>query len=316
MKITYRKGCFKVSNENFIKNLVKLNTLYVIGNGFDLYHKLHTTTEDYCAILSTKEAHGSIDNVNELFAAYGNDWGEYEKSLGDIDLDIIDEEIVRYPDYLSDRESDRDDTIWYVNEHLSSLRKAVFDSLVEMVKAANDDIYDSNARITNLFKYAYGVISFNYTSTVEMLYKPHSIPILHIHGYYEAGEDLLFGYKVGNNSKDYRNRFLNPLDDSRDYYVDHQRETIAGFYDGLKKELQLKKLSDFLCGLSGLIHNVCVMGHSMSDVDYDYMELIETIIQPQKWYVSQFCGEQSKDKMKMYSFSDKVIFYSLRDLSI
>ena len=179
-----------------IDELTNQTTLYIIGNGFDLFHQLHTTTTDYCEILASKDVYGTCENACEVFESYGNDWGEYEKSLSYIDLDIIEEEILSFPDYLSDHESDRDGTIWFANEHLISLRNAVFDSLREMVEMANSDIYDSDNQIHNVFENAVAIISFNYTSTIEELYNPKDVPILHIHGYYEDGEELLFGYTV------------------------------------------------------------------------------------------------------------------------
>lgn len=299
-----------------LDELINHNTLYIIGNGFDLYHGLHTTTTDYCEILASKDVYGTCDNACEVFESYGNDWGEYEKSLSFIDLDVIEDEIISYPDYLSDRESDRDDTIWYVNEHLSSLRKAVFESLSEMVESANDDIYDSDNLIYNVLQNATAIISFNYTSTVEKLYNPKNIPMLHIHGYYASDEELLFGYKTGDNSNKYRERYFDPSDDGRDYYIDTQRESIAGFYDGLKKEIQINRLEDFLTHIADKIDQICVMGHSMSDVDSDYMEIIEQTIHPRRWFVSQFKGVPSVSDLNAYSFADKVITYSLNDLHI
>ena len=276
----------------------------------------NTTTTDYCELLSSKDVYGSCFNACEVFESYGNDWGEYEKSLSYIDLDIIEEEILSFPDYLSDRESDRDGTIWFVDEHLISLRKAVFDSLREMVEIANNDIYDSDNRINNVFKNAAAIISFNYTSTVEKIYGPKNVPILHIHGYYALSEELLFGYKDGDNSNKYRDRNFDPSDDGRNYYIDTQRESIAGFYDGLKKEIQVKRLEDFLKSIPDKVDQICVMGHSMSDVDDDYMEMIDCITNPIKWYISQFDSKPSIDDLKIYSFSDKIVFYSLNDLLI
>jgi hypothetical protein len=306
----------KLKSAALLDELINHNTLYIIGNGFDLFHGLHTSTTDYCEILSFKDVYGTFDNAYEVFNGYGNDWCDYEKSLSYIDLDLIEEEILSYPDYYSDRESDRDGTVWFVNEHLISLRKAVFGSLREMVEMANNDINDSDKRINNVFKKAAAVINFNYTSTVEKLYEPNSIPILHIHGCYDQGEDLLFGYKEGNNSKEYKNRYFNPSDDGRNYYTDAQRESIAGFYDGLKKELQLKRLEDFLKSISNKVDQICVMGHSMSDVDGDYMEMIDSITNPRKWFISQYNNEPSIDNLKIYPFANKIVFYSLNDLLI
>ncbi len=296
--------------------LINPNILYIIGNGFDMHHNLHTGTSDYYKLLSGKRIYDSFDNAYDLFESYGINWGEYEKSFSELDLDEIEEQIVTFPDYLSDHESDREDTIWNVNEHLRSLRQAIFGSLSEMVETANKDIDKSNKRIYNVFENAAAIISFNYTSTVEKLYDPKNIPILHIHGYYASGEELLFGYKDGDNSNKYRDRNFDPSDDGRDYYIDTQRESIASFYDGLKKEIQIKRLEDFLNSISNKIDQICVMGHSMSDVDGDYMEMIDHITNPIKWFISQFDGKPSIDDLKIYSFSNKIVFYSLNDLLI
>ena len=299
-----------------IDELTNQTTLYIIGNGFDLFHQLHTTTTDYCEILASKDVYGTCENACEVFESYGNDWGEYEKSLSYIDLDIIEEEILSFPDYLSDHESDRDGTIWFANEHLISLRNAVFDSLREMVEMANSDIYDSDNQIHNVFENAVAIISFNYTSTIEELYNPKDVPILHIHGYYEDGEELLFGYKDGDNSNKYRDLNFDPSDDGRDYYIDSQRESIAGFYDGLKKEMQIKRLEEFLKNISDKVNQICVMGHSMSDVDGEYMEMLDSTINPRKWFISQFDSKPSMDDLKRYQFFNKIVFYSLKDLLI
>jgi len=296
--------------------LINHNTLYIIGNGFDMHHNLHTGTSDYYKLLSKKRIYGSFDNAYDLFESYGINWGEYEKSFSELDLDEIEEQILTYPDYMSDHEYDRDDTIWNVNKHLRSLKDAIFISLLEMVETANKDIDKSNTRIYNVFENAAAIINFNYTSTIEKLYDPKNIPIFHIHGYYASGEELLFGYKDGDNSNKYRERNFDPSDDGRDYYIDTQRESIAGFYDGLRKEIQHKRLEDFLTSISDKVDQICVMGHSMSDVDGDYMERIDNITIPKKWFISQFNGKPSIDNLKMYSFSNKIVFYSLNDLLI
>lgn len=288
-------------------------TLFIIGNGFDLYHRLPTSTSDFCNILSSKKVYGYADDAREIFMNYGVDWGEYESSLGLLDLNEIEECNLSMPDYLSDHEYDRDGTIWYMEEHLESLRSAIEESLSEMVESANEQLYDTDIRIKNMFKKEDVVLSFNYTSTLEKLYEIEGIPILHIHGYYGCNEKLLFGYKNGKNAKEYRKRYFDPLDDGRDYYVDLQRESVAQFYESCRKKLQLDKLRNFLTGIRN-IDQIYVMGHSMSYVDSEYMELIEEILTPSKWYISQYNNSPCNKELSMYSFANKVIFYSLSDL--
>ena len=100
--------------------------------------------------------------------------------------------------------------------------------------------------------------------------------------------------------------------DNRDYYVDKQREEIMHLYTSFKKELQLDKLSLFLNSLSD-ITTIVVMGHSMANVDSEYMEMVEQLLHPKTWYISQYEGNPSLASLSSYSFSDKIQFYNLSD---
>lgn len=293
---------------------MKKNTLFIIGNGFDMFHGLPTHTSNFCEILSSKKVDGDIDNALEIFMNYGVDWGEYENSLSKMNLDEIEEQNLTMPDYLSDHESDRDGTIFNMESYLSDLSFVIEESLSEMVENANELLYDTEAKLNNMFMKNDAILSFNYTSTLEELYEIEGIPILHIHGYFEDNDELLFGYREGKNADEYRKYHFDPLDDSRDYYVDSQREKIVMFYENWRKNIQLDKLKEFLNNIHN-IDQICVMGHSMSYVDGEYMELIEEILSPSKWYISQHNNYPGKEALGSYSFANRVVFYSLNDLT-
>lgn len=290
-----------------------MNTLFIIGNGFDLYHGLPTSTYDFCEILSNKNIDGEIERALEIFMNYGVDWGNYENSLSMLDLDEIEERNLSMPDYMSDHEGDRDRTFLKMRGYLNSLTFSIKESLSEMVKIANEQLFDEKARFKNIFNKKDAILSFNYTSTLEELYRIEGVPILHIHGYFDNKEELLFGYKDGKNAEEYRRLHFNQFDDSRDFYVDSQREYIARFYESWRKEIQLKKLLIFLHNIQN-IDQICVMGHSMSYVDSEYMELIENKLSPSKWYISQYNNSPSYMELSFYSFAKKIVFYSLSDL--
>lgn len=289
------------------------NTLFIIGNGFDMFHGLPTSTNDFCNILSSKNVDGDVENALETFMNYGVDWGEYENSLSKLDLNEIEQQHLAMPDYMSDHEGDRDGSIFYMENYLSDLNSVIRNSLYEMVEKANDQLVDTKAKIKNVFKKNDAILSFNYTSTLEELYRIEGVPILHIHGYYNKCEELLFGYREGKNAEEYRNKYLDPTDDSRDYYVDAQREQIIGFYENWRKNIQLNELVNFLYNLHN-IDQICVMGHSMSYVDSEYMEVVERILKPKKWYISQYNGSPSFEELVSYSFGNKIQFYSLNKL--
>lgn len=285
-----------------------MGTLYIIGNGFDLHWKLDTTTDDFMEFLQEQRIEGEIDNAFDVLATYGVDWSEYEQSLADIDLDELEQENLGVPDYMSDRESDRDGVIYNMQEYLDSVRKAVQSALKEMVEAANDDLENVKIprKIRKMFRSGDAILSFNYTSTIEELFDlPDDIEIFHIHGFYQDDDPLIFGYGKGKGS--YRAKLV--PDEDGDYYVDRQREAILDFYQALKKDYRINALNHFLRSCRN-IDRVVVYGHSMGQVDAQYMERIEQVLAPSSWEISYHGKTNSvRNNVKAYSFYHKTIFF-------
>ncbi|MDE6254240.1 MAG: bacteriophage abortive infection AbiH family protein [Lachnospiraceae bacterium] len=328
------------------------NILYVIGNGFDRHHGLKTDVDSFLNILDNKKIYPEMYNAIEFFDNYGVDWNEYENALSKMELDVFDEDYIVAPDYMSDRESDRDGGIENMRLCLKSISEAIMDSLTEMVENANQDLNSTSCKIKNIFREGDVILSFNYTSTIERLYElPENIKILHIHGYYEDNDELIFGYKNGDRDRIYKEKHfnesainsleekikqtkkredftekekeniidlyeeeINELTRDRDYYIDEQREQIIDFYRGWGKNFQLQQLKKFLKNC-GDIDIVRVMGHSMAEVDSEYMEMIEKELNPRVWYISQFKGYPLQEDLRQYSFYSKIKFYELNDLN-
>lgn len=110
-----------------------MGTLYIIGNGFDLHFKLKTRTNHFVEYLKAQPVYNEVGNAFEVLGCYGVDWYEYEQSLNDIDLDEIQFQNEIQPDYLSDRESDRDGGILNMQMYVDSLREAIESALIQMV---------------------------------------------------------------------------------------------------------------------------------------------------------------------------------------
>lgn len=175
-----------------------MGTLYIIGNGFDLYFKLKTRTNHFVEYLKAQPVYNEVGNAFEILDCYGVDWYEYEQSLNDIDLYRIQFQNEIQPDYLSDRESDRDGGILNMQMYVDSLSEAIESALVQMVIAANNDIFalSRDKKPSQLFKAGDAILTFNYTSTIERLFDvPRTVPICHIHGCYNQGSPLVFGYR-------------------------------------------------------------------------------------------------------------------------
>lgn len=117
-----------------------MGKLYIFGNGLDKHYGLKTAPADFSDILRNKRIYNEFEDATEIFAGYNVGWGNFEEDIAEIDLEQLENNQVNYPDYLSDHEYDRDGVIMNVAYYLDSLRKAIFDSLSEMVINAEQNI--------------------------------------------------------------------------------------------------------------------------------------------------------------------------------
>lgn len=289
-----------------------MRTLYIIGNGFDLHFNLKTKTYNFENYLKNQTIYNGVDNASDVFNSYGVNWYEYEQSLNDIDLDEIESQNEIKPDYLSDRESDRDGGIVNMQMYVGSLSEAIRSALEQMVISANEDalVLSEDFLAPKLFEVGDAILTFNYTSTIEILFEvPDSVPIFHIHGCYEQGTPLVFGYR--NNQNSYVKTWPDMDEDNWDYYVAQQREVVYDFYSSLEKKLEIDKLVSFLLKC-GKMDRVVVLGHSMSPVDYEYMEKVDATLNPRIWEISYYNeNDIHRVQSQGYSFQQKMIFKNM-----
>lgn len=273
--------------------------LYIIGNGFDCMYGLPTKVSDFERHLSEKQVYNEIDDANEILNNYEVDWCEFEEGLSNINTEEIYSRNVQYPDYLSDHESDRDGGILNMQMYTDSLEESVREALDDMIQEAESELDEKVCITKSLFNEGNQIVSFNYTSTIERLYDlPDGTNIIHIHG--NSGGDKIFGYKE---------QLKQPsvmLSSEEDYYVDKQKEVVNSMYKRLQKNYKYKELKDFLEKNCQEVDDVVVIGHSMANVDSEYMEMIESVVKPKKWYISQYNQEPSENSLSEYSFVDKI----------
>lgn len=291
-----------------------MGNLYIVGNGFDLHFGLKTKTEHFLECLKRQHIYNEVESALYVLNSYNIDWHEYEQSLNDIDLDEIESQNETYPNYLSDRESDRDGGILSMQMYVDSINDSINKALEIMVINANNDAQRLMChKKYDLFKSGDAILSFNYTSTVEYLFDiPKDVPIFHIHGCYEEDTPLIFGYKKNSNS--YNNEWTNTQSEDMDFYIGQQRQIVYSFYTKWEKPLQLQGLINFLYQCNN-IDNVVVLGHSMSSVDAEYMEQIEMFIHPKNWNISYFSNSDIyRIQHQNYSFNNKIKFFKLTTL--
>ena len=154
-----------------------MSRLYIIGNGFDLLHKLPTKFDpDFKNIAEKNEV---ISQFWSLYSSYGDEiWSDFENILGKPDFNSLEEIFGNYyPNYMSDYESDRDGII-SVAEESGKLEQ----SLEEFAIQAEKSIDQTNAqeKLLNEFRKDDLFITFNYTHMLEKLQKRKR---LRVHGF-------------------------------------------------------------------------------------------------------------------------------------
>lgn len=283
--------------------------LFIIGNGFDLAHGLPTNFNLNFRNIAEKNEPNLL--FWDLYQTRKLDiWSEFENSLASPDFNSLQEIFESYaPDYISDRESDRDSIILQA-EISGNLKKSLYEFALnaehEIASKVQLPMYTNWFSIDSLF------VNFNYTHTLEKLYEIDKLNILHIHGAVDDNE-LILGYPEGNfkpekylvdvtmKGRHFRDKDITDYINSiEDYYV---RSAFQSLFDktlDFAKIYNIKLLQDFL--YSNHINEIVVIGHSYN-IDYPYFELLNNKFPKAKWILYWYIKD---DKVAAHYLIDKV----------
>lgn len=285
----------------------KPKTLYIIGNGFDLYHGLDTRYQKFAFYLQD-----NYRKIYELFityyrlpeldrkdpnSKYDPLWAEFEKALADLDFETM---LVDNSDYLANPSSeDFRDSDWHtyqvemkmnVDELTTEMRKA-FKEFILSVEFP-DSVDDKFLALERDAVY----ISFNYTNTLERYYRIRSEQILYIHGKaINPHEELVLGHGVPPETFKEKQKREMP-DGLNEQQMEEWRDEMARNYDysfeAGKAELMdyfhksykstaeiIQQNKSFFDALDA-VEKVIVLGHSLAEVDQPYLTKVVSSIDP------------------------------------
>ena len=169
--------------------------LYIIGNGFDLHHKINSKYSDFQKWLQKNEKKYNANYIiNYFFPADAAFWKDFEHGLSKFNITEFAENAAteNYPNLASDHLAREWDMATYQP-------KQDFVRLTEEIRLAfHDWICGLNKplasqRILMDRKDAY-FINFNYTKTLENLYGIPLDRIFHIHGCVDLDDNFVFGH--------------------------------------------------------------------------------------------------------------------------
>lgn len=155
-------------------------TLYIIGNGFDIYHGIHSKYSDFREYVSSENS--ELFDLLEKYFPLDEKWSDFEEVLAELDVDYFKENSRKYlvpygaEDWSDSNHHDYQNYIEECLELLSINLKEILNEWVVNLTIPNFSTKKKLNLITNsLF------LNFNYTKTLENVYKINENNIKYIH---------------------------------------------------------------------------------------------------------------------------------------
>lgn len=312
-----------------------METLYIIGNGFDLYHGLDTKYQSFGMFLQDKHTE-LYDFLIEFYGLpyldpddedsyYDPLWADFENALAGLDFEyILDENSDYLPNIASDDFRDRDlhsfqQVMEDIVDNLTAKMYEVFKEFILNVKFPND-VNGIQLKIASdaLF------LNFNYTDTLERFYKVNDSRILYIHNKATSDDTLVLGH--GTDPSEFKSKeeiqpdglsdeeiyeWQQQMADNYDYSYNSGKEELLTYFSKSYKSTEeiLQNNQTFFSNLKS-IKNIIVLGHSISNIDQPYFRKILQSIENVNivWSASYHGNKQPiKDNMNAFGLSDNQI---------
>lgn len=297
--------------------------LYIIGNGFDLHHKLDTWYSSFGLFL--KYNHEEIYDI--LMEYYGFEdldeddeeslkdpmWYQFEASLAEIDGDLLLDNHTEYAaDYSSDDYRDRDlyDIQIYIEDIVNKATLRMREAFEEFINNIDfPDIEDND--LVNIDRKAF-FLNFNYTETLEYYYNIPRQNIVYIHN--KAGENnpLILGHGIDpkefvkqeelppEDPEEYE-RWAEWMSEQYDYSIERGKEEVMLYFKkSFKPTHEVIQQKEGFFNKLEQINTVYILGHSLSEVDLPYFrEMTKYLSEDVEWIVSYFRESEKEYKKEV-----------------
>lgn len=261
--------------------------LYIIGNGFDLHHRIPSSYGHFGAYVKATDRQ-LADTAEDFLPAPSGEtlWSRLEENLAWLDTDqITDQASIFLNSPGADDWSDADNHAYQyeveqIATALSSRLKTSFHSWLRTLPIpAAQDWSGPRLRFPPTAHY----LSFNYTPTLTRLYGVPELRILHIHGRTTDPEDAV----ILGHARDYEPRRRSEADADMDFRVLEGEDILDRYFAATFKpaEAILARNAAFFDGLSG-VDDIRVLGHALSDVDFLYLLKIRSVAPCARWRIS------------------------------
>ncbi|WP_373033853.1 bacteriophage abortive infection AbiH family protein [Sulfurovum sp.] len=267
-----------------------MEVLYIIGNGFDLWHDLPTKYTDF-----HKFSEDHLDELEQYLDAdltTENPWHDFEAYLGKFDTDRF------YDNHnLIDPldESFKPSMVFGLEDELKDKADSLVNDIRYQFREWIESIPVENAKEKFYFESSGRFLSFNYTPLLQMIYRIEDDYTFHIHGSVSNHDQLIFGH---GESKEIEPEFDNDGNSNRTMFSDAEGASLYPFF-AFQKPVNdiLNQNKSYFKSLND-IEIVIVLGHSLNDIDMPYFKKIYEITKSKKWIISQYSEDEGKSHLR------------------
>lgn len=311
---------------------MKFKTLYVIGNGFDIHHGIKSSYRCYMEWL--KENHK--DDYQKVIDFYGDEaekhewWNEFETNLGYFDIRGKVENW-SFRNQPTDRQLEKMRAIdtmggaWEAQVDIGGITSILKDSFHEWIDSLNHALSSNKIVIDSQNAY---FITFNYSLTLENVYKVPSDQILHIHGCLNDDEYII-GHgrtyaEVKKDAEPYTSLPNSDKDDSNEEADDNEitentkKEVVSQIMDAAKPTDEIIKKNKNIFEKLNEVNKLCIYGLSFSSVDEPYLNRIISSVAPNVELEASYYSLSDKESIEAfgqkYNLSIKLV--RLEDLQV
>jgi len=246
--------------------------LFIIGNGFDLAHGYKTSYGNFREYLSEKGTMEGAFYIPDIFSdASESDWSNFEQLLEDYDFVNWGASYASDIDVEDEKEQDRN--MSYNNrlndsyrEIASSLPSTIKTELCSFIQEAASQNAHKIESVEKLIKPRDLFVTFNYSFTLEDIYKIPKPQILHIHKTIYSEDEIIFGHG---------NQLLKSNPNDQEFDLSNPAGQLCNLNSQFKKKYQISSLHDFL--EKKHVTRIIIMGHGLGTIDERYFQTIHSL---------------------------------------
>lgn len=275
------------------------NSLYIIGNGFDLHHEIPSGCRDFG--IYVKSLNSRLCEIFERYISCEGDWSKFEEALANIDAELILDDIpLAYygaDDWSDSGHHDFQYEVEQIADALSKKLKMIFTHWILTLQIP--DSLTCQTPLLNLDLDA-RYLTFNYTDTLEKLYHVSSDKILYIHNKaIDLTSDLILGHAFNPINRSSLNQDCDL--ESQDTRITEAKCILDDYFSSTYKPVdRVIRRHEFYFDSLKNINKIYVLGHSLSSVDVPYFKQIVSRVANSEpdWMVTYYCDSEISDFKK------------------